>query len=50
MSKALGIVYRAIATHLTHKAGYTKTIAQSGRTSWSKICSGAATGWDYFPY
>ncbi len=24
MGKVLGIVYRAIATHLTHKAGYTK--------------------------
>jgi len=24
MSKVLGIVYRTIATHLTHKAGYTK--------------------------
>ncbi len=24
MGKVLGIVYRTIATHLTHKAGYTK--------------------------
>ncbi len=30
MSQVLGIVYRAIATHLTHKAGYTKTTAQTG--------------------
>jgi len=30
MSKVLGIVYRAIATHLTKKAGYTKTRAQTG--------------------
>ena len=30
MSKALGIIYRAIATHLTRKAGYTKTTAQTG--------------------
>jgi len=26
----LGIVYRAIATHLTHKAGYTKSTAHTG--------------------
>jgi hypothetical protein len=30
MGKVLGIVYRAIATHLTHKSGYTKTTAQAG--------------------
>jgi hypothetical protein len=30
MSKVLGIVYRAIATHLTHKAGFTKPMAQTG--------------------
>jgi hypothetical protein len=30
MGKVLGIVYRAIATHLTHKAGYTKSTAQAG--------------------
>ena len=29
-SKVLGIVYRAIATHLTRKAGYTKSIAHTG--------------------
>ena len=28
--RRLGIVYRAIVTHLTHKAGYTKTTAQAG--------------------
>ena len=27
MGKVLGIVYRTIATHLTHKAGYTKATA-----------------------
>jgi len=27
MGKVLGIVYRAIATHVTRKAGYTKTTA-----------------------
>ena len=30
MGKALGIVYRAIATHLTQKAGYTKATAHPG--------------------
>jgi len=30
MGKVLGIVYRIIATHLTHKAGYTKSTAHSG--------------------
>ena len=30
MGKALGIVYRTIATHLTRKAGYTKTAAHTG--------------------
>ncbi len=29
MGKVLGIVYRAIATHLSHKAGYTKATAQT---------------------
>jgi hypothetical protein len=30
MGKALGIVYRTIATHLTHKAGYTNATAHTG--------------------
>jgi hypothetical protein len=30
MGKVLGIVYRTIATHMTLKAGYTKTTAQTG--------------------
>jgi ribosomal protein S27E len=30
MGKVLGIVYRSIATHLTRKAGYTKTTAHTG--------------------
>ena len=29
MGKVLGIVYRTIATHLIHKAGYTKTTAHA---------------------
>jgi hypothetical protein len=34
MGKVLGIVYRAIATHLTHKAGYTKSTAHTGPSHW----------------
>jgi hypothetical protein len=30
MTAALGIVYRTIATHLAQKAGFTKTMAQTG--------------------
>jgi hypothetical protein len=30
MGKALGIVYRSIATHLTHKAGYKISTAHTG--------------------
>ncbi len=30
MTAALGIVYRTIATHLVHKAGFTKSYAQTG--------------------
>ena len=30
MGKALGIVYRAISTHITKKAGYTKSTAHTG--------------------
>ena len=30
MTRALAIVYRAIATHLTRKAGFTKPTAQTG--------------------
>jgi hypothetical protein len=30
MGKALGIIYRTIATHLTHKTGFTKRLAQTG--------------------
>jgi len=30
MSKVLGIVSRAIATHLTHKAGFAKPFVQTG--------------------
>lgn len=30
MGKVLGIIYRTIATHLTHKTGFTKRLAQTG--------------------
>ncbi|MFT6045945.1 MAG: hypothetical protein ACI9WC_001648, partial [Arenicella sp.] len=30
MGKALGIVYRTISTHISKKAGYTKTTAHTG--------------------
>ena len=30
MSRVLGIVYRTIATHLAHKAGFAKPMAQTG--------------------
>ena len=30
MGKALGIIYRAIATHINNKAGHTKTTAHTG--------------------
>ena len=30
MGKVLGIVYRSIATHLAHKAGFAKPMAQTG--------------------
>ena len=41
MGKVLGIVYRAIATHLTHKAGYTKATAQAGAVTLIQRFGGA---------
>ena len=41
MGKALGIVYRTIATHLTRKAGYTKTTAQTGAVTLIQCFGGA---------
>ena len=41
MGKVLGIVYRAIATHLTHKAGYIKTTAQAGAVTLIQNFGGA---------
>jgi hypothetical protein len=41
MGKVLGIVYRAIATHLIRKAGYTKTTAQAGAITLIQCFGGA---------
>ena len=41
MGKALGIVYRTIATHLTRKAGYTKSTAHAGAVTLIQRFGGA---------
>jgi len=41
MGKALGIIYRTIATHLTRKAGCTKKIAQTGAVTLTQRFGGA---------
>ena len=41
MTGVLGIVYRAISTHLTHKAGLTKTTAQTGAVTLIQCFGGA---------
>jgi len=41
MGKALGIVYRTIATHLTRKAGFTKTTAHTGAVTLIQRFGGA---------
>jgi hypothetical protein len=41
MGKVLGIVYRAIATHLRRKAGYTKATAQTGAVTLIQRFGGA---------
>jgi len=41
MGKVLGIVYRAIATHLTHKAGFTKPMAKTGAVTLIQRFGGA---------
>jgi hypothetical protein len=41
MGKVLGIAYRTIATHLTRKAGYTKTTAQTGAVTLIQCFGGA---------
>jgi hypothetical protein len=41
MGKALGIVYRTIATHLTRKAGYTKATAHTGAVTLIQRFGGA---------
>ena len=41
MGKVLGIVYRTIATHLTRKAGYTKSTAYTGAVTLIQRFGGA---------
>jgi hypothetical protein len=41
MTGSLGIVYRAISTHLTHKAGFTKPMAQTGAVTLIQCFGGA---------
>ncbi len=41
MGKVLGIVYRAIATHLSRKAGFTKTTSHTGAVTHVQ-CFGSA--------
>jgi len=41
MGKVLGIVYRAIATHLIHKAGFTPTTAKTGAVTLIQRFGGA---------
>ena len=41
MGKALSIIYRTIATHLTRKAGYTKTTAHTGAVTLIQRFGGA---------
>ena len=41
MSRVLGVVYRTIATHLTHKAGFTKPMAQTGAVTLIQRFGGA---------
>ena len=41
MGRALGIIYRAIATHISKKAGYTKTTANTGAVTLIQRFGGA---------
>lgn len=41
MGRALGIIYRAIATHISKKAGYTKTTAHTGAVTLIQRFGGA---------
>jgi len=46
MGKALGIVYRTIATHLTHKAGYKNSTAHTGAVTLIQCIGMAGNGFD----
>ena len=48
MGKVLGIVYRAIATHLTRKAGYTKATARTGAVTLIQYFGGALNAHIHF--
>jgi hypothetical protein len=48
MGKVLGIVYRAIATHLTRKAGYTKATARTGAVTLIQCFGGALNAHIHF--
>ena len=41
MGKVLGVIYRTIATHLTHKAGFTKPLALTGAVTLIQRFGGA---------
>ena len=41
MGKVLGVIYRTIATHLTHKAGFTKPLARTGAVTLIQRFGGA---------
>ncbi len=48
MGKVLGIVYRAIATHLIRKAGYTKATARTGAVTLIQCFGGALNAHIHF--
>jgi len=48
MGKVLGIVYRAIATHLTRKAGFTKATARTGAVTLIQCFGGALNAHIHF--
>jgi len=48
MGKVLGIVHRAIATHLVHKAGYTKATARTGAVTLIQNFGGALNAHIHF--
>ena len=45
MGKVLGIVYRTLATHIIHKAGFTKSTAHTGAVTLRQRFGSALTKW-----